>query len=48
MQTEAEKEGNKIKKQNPKLIKNAIFDTLIGNPMNKVDVKKLWPLENHA
>ena len=36
MRREAEKEGNKIKKQNTKLRSIAI---LIENPMNKVNVK---------
>ena len=36
MRTEAEKEGNKIKKQNTKLRSIAI---LIENPVNKVNVK---------
>ena len=39
MWREAEKEVNKIKKQNPRLRNDAIFGKLIENPMNKVDVK---------
>ena len=39
MQREAEKEGNKIKKQNAKLRNNGIFGRSIENPINKIDVK---------
>ena len=39
MQREAEKEGNKIIKQNAKLRNNATFGKLTENPMNKIDVK---------
>ena len=38
MQAEAEKEGDKIKKQNAKLRNNAIFGKSIKISMNKVDV----------
>ena len=38
MQIEAEKEGDKIKKQNAKLRNNAIFGKSIKISMNKVDV----------
>ena len=38
MRRQAEREDNKIKKQNAKLRTNAIFGQLIENPMNKVDV----------
>ena len=38
MQTEAEKEGDKIKKQNAKLRNNAMFGKSIKISMNKVDV----------
>ena len=38
LRREAEKEGNKIKKQNSKSINNAIFGKLIENLMNNVDV----------
>ena len=41
MQREAEKKGNKIKKQNAKLRNNAIFDKSKENLMNKVDLKIL-------
>ena len=36
---EAEKERNKIKRQNAKLRNNAIFGKSMENPMKKVDVK---------
>ena len=39
LQRQAEKEGNKIKKQNHKLRNNAIFGKSIENLMNKVDIK---------
>ena len=39
LRREAEKEGNKIKKQKAKLRNNSIFGKLIKNPMNKIDVK---------
>ena len=39
LQREAEKEGNKIKKQNAKLRNNAIFGKSTENPLNKVAVK---------
>ena len=39
LQREAEKEGNKIKKQNSKLRNKAIFGKSIENPIYKVDVK---------
>ena len=39
MQREADKESNKVKKQNAKLRKNAIFGKSIENPMNKLDVE---------
>ena len=38
LHSEAEKEGNKNKKQNTKLRNNAVVGKLIKNPMNKVDV----------
>ena len=38
-QREAEKEGNKTKKQNAKLRNYAIFGKFKENPANKVDVK---------
>ena len=38
LQREAEKEGNKIKKQNAKLRNNATFGKSIENSMNKLDV----------
>ena len=40
LQKEAEKEGNKINKQNGKLRNNAIFGKSIKNPMSKVDMKQ--------
>ena len=39
MQREAEKQGNKLKKQNARLRKKATFGKSTENPMNKVDVK---------
>ena len=36
---EAEKKGNKIKKQNAKLRNNGIFGKSIKNPVNEVDAK---------
>ena len=39
LQREAEKEGNKIKKQNAKLRNSGIFGRSIENPINKIDVK---------
>ena len=39
MQKKAEKEANKVKKQNSKLRNNAIFGKSIENPMSKVDLK---------
>ena len=41
LQREAEKKGNKIKKQNAKLRNNPIFDKSKENLMNKVDLKIL-------
>ena len=38
LQREAEKEDNKIKKQNAELRNNAIYGKSMENPMNKVDV----------
>ena len=40
LQKEAEKESNKIKKQNGKLRTNAIFGKSIENPINKIDIKQ--------
>ena len=39
MTREVGKEGNKIKKQNVKLRKNALFGNSVENPINKVVVK---------
>ena len=39
MPKEAEKESNKIKKENAKLKRNAIFGKLLEITMNKVDLK---------
>ena len=39
MQREAEKECNKIKRQNAKLRTTSIFGKSIKNPVNKVNVK---------
>ena len=39
LRREAEKEGNKRKKQNAKLRKNATFGKSMENPTNMVDVK---------
>ena len=47
MWREAEKEGNKIKKQNAKLKINAIFGKSIENPVNNVDVKILTTIEQY-
>ena len=39
LERRAEKEGNKIKKQNAKLRNNATLGKSIENSMNKVDIK---------